>query len=146
MTPPPEDTEVAVLQATLAGEHAALYAYGVLGGRISRTESPTAAALLDAAYEAHRARRSELRGLLTARDVEPEGARAAYRVDARTRVTGALLAVARGVEDRCAAQYVALAAAGVGEVRLWAIDALTDAAVRRLALGGDPQELPGLGT
>ncbi|MBZ9641095.1 DUF4439 domain-containing protein, partial [Streptomyces sp. PSKA30] len=51
-----EDGELRALQAALAAEHAAVYGYGVVGGRIDegrRTEAR-------AAYDAHRARRDAL--------------------------------------------------------------------------------------
>ncbi|WP_446048283.1 DUF4439 domain-containing protein, partial [Streptomyces olivaceus] len=51
-----DDRELDALQAALAAEHAAVYGYGVVGGRIGeerRTEARTA-------YDAHRARRDTL--------------------------------------------------------------------------------------
>ncbi|MZE51831.1 DUF4439 domain-containing protein, partial [Streptomyces sp. SID5770] len=44
-------------QAALAAEHAAVYGYGVVGGRIGAERRAEATA----AYEAHRARREVLR-------------------------------------------------------------------------------------
>ncbi|MGY5106639.1 DUF4439 domain-containing protein, partial [Streptomyces sp. 900105245] len=69
-----DKAEVAALQAALAAEHAAVYGYGVVGGRIGehgRTEAR-------AAYDAHRARRDAL--VREVRDLggEPVAASAAY--------------------------------------------------------------------
>ncbi len=61
-----QDKELRALQAALAAEHAAVYGYGVVGGRIGeqrRTEARTA-------YDAHRARRDAL-----VRDVKDVGVR-----------------------------------------------------------------------
>ncbi|MGV9632289.1 DUF4439 domain-containing protein, partial [Streptomyces sp. NPDC003487] len=49
---------IEALQAALAAEHAAVYGYGVVGGRIGETRRAEARA----AYAAHRARRDALAG------------------------------------------------------------------------------------
>ncbi|MGW1148736.1 DUF4439 domain-containing protein, partial [Streptomyces sp. NPDC002454] len=69
-----EAAELTALRAALAAEHAAVYGYGVVGGRVHedrRDEARTA-------YEAHRARRDEL--VRAVRDLggEPEAAAPAY--------------------------------------------------------------------
>ncbi|NED21451.1 DUF4439 domain-containing protein, partial [Streptomyces sp. SID9913] len=51
-----EDRELRALQAALAAEHAAVYGYGVVGGRIGKERAPQARS----AYDAHRARRDTL--------------------------------------------------------------------------------------
>ena len=50
-------TPLQALQQTLAGEHAAVYVYGVLGGRVSSSEQPDLARRLSSAYAVHRGRR-----------------------------------------------------------------------------------------
>ncbi|NEB22488.1 DUF4439 domain-containing protein, partial [Streptomyces coelicoflavus] len=55
-----EDGRLDAVQAALAAEHAAVYGYGVVGGRIGEERLTEARA----AYDAHRARRDAL-----ARDV-----------------------------------------------------------------------------
>ena len=131
------------LQQTLAAEHAAVFVYGVLGGRVSELSDPTAAGRLDAAYEAHRARRDQLRSVIADLGEEPVAAEAGYRVDVPGRGAEELLRVARLTEDRCAGFYAQLVASSVGGQRRWAITALTDAAVRLLTLGGTPEPYPG---
>lgn len=131
------------LQATLAAEHAAVYVYEVLGGRVSALTDPGTAERLRSAYEAHRARRDHLRAAVADLGEEPVAAAAAYRVDAWTREADELLEVARRTEDRAAGVYAELAARTTGGHRRWAITALTDAAVRRLTFGGSPTSYPG---
>lgn len=134
---------VPALQETLAAEHAAVHVYAVLGGRVSELADPTAAVQLEAAYEAHRARRDQLRSVIADLGKEPVAAAAGYEVDVEGRGTEELLAVARATEDRCAGFYAQLVASSVGGQRRWAITALTDAAVRLLTLGGSPDAYPG---
>ena len=137
-------TPVEALQATLAAEHAAVAVYAVLGGRVSVTDAPEAAVLLRAGYDVHRARRDLLRGQLAAQDQEPAAAAPAYDVPARTRDADRLLAVAARTEERCAEVYAQQVAGTSGDQRRWAVDALRDAAVRLLSLGGAPGPWPGL--
>lgn len=134
---------LAALQQTLAAEHAAVYVYGVLGGRVSSAADPQTAAKLEAAYEVHRARRDQLRSVIADLHKEPVAAAPGYRVDVRSRESAELLRVARLTEDRCAGVYAQLVASSVDGQRRWAIAALTDAAVRLLSLGGSPSTYPG---
>ncbi|MGC3005519.1 DUF4439 domain-containing protein, partial [Streptomyces sp. G35A] len=53
-----KDRHLRALQAALAAEHAAVYGYGVVGGRIGKDRRAEARA----AYDAHRARRDALVG------------------------------------------------------------------------------------
>jgi hypothetical protein len=131
------------LQETLAAEHAAVHVYAVLGGRVSTDTDPITADRLRAAYEAHRARRDQLRSVIADLGKEPVAAAPGYRVDARTRDAARLLAVARTTEERCAAVYAQLVASTSGRQRRWAVEALTDSAVRTLTLGGTADAYPG---
>ena len=72
--------EVEALQTTLAAEHAAVYAFGVLGGRTSRAATPQLFATVSAAYAAHRARRDHLVRELAGQDVDLVAAEPAYDV------------------------------------------------------------------
>ena len=79
MTRPAEDEAPCPLtaaQAALAAEHAAVYGYGVVGGRIGEARRTEARA----AYDAHRARRDAL-----ARTVRDLGGDAGRRRRPRTR-------------------------------------------------------------
>ena len=136
-------TPVEGLQAALAAEHAAVHVLAVLGGRISASAQPDEAAAIRAAYDVHRARRDELRGLLAASGEVPVPAAPAYQVDAHDRDADVLVPVARETEERCAAVYAQVVAATAGADRQWAVEALLDSSVRVLGLGAGPSAYPG---
>ena len=136
--------QVEAMQRTLGAEHAAVQVLAELGGRVSVSASPGAAALIRSAYETHRARRDFLVGDITRRGASPVGAAAAYDVSTKDRSADALLALALRTETRCAEAYADQVARSTGRTRLWAVDALTDSARRALALGGAPSAYPGL--
>lgn len=131
------------LQETLVAEHAAVWVYGVLGGRFPATDHPDGAALLLSAYDVHRGRRDHLRALLASSGATPTPPAPGYRLDADTRAPAALLDAALDVERRCAEVYAQLVASSVGATRRWAADALADCAVRQLGFGGRPHAFPG---
>jgi hypothetical protein len=135
---------LAALQATLAAEHAAVFVYAVLGGRLSTSDDPTAAARIRAAYEAHRGRRDQLRSVIADLGSTPVPAADGYRVAAEDRSVVHLLRVASSTEERCAAVYAQQVASTTGDQRRWAIEALTDSSVRLLDLGGAASPYPGL--
>lgn len=137
-------TPLQALQDTLAAEHAAVYVYAVVGGRLSASAYPTDSRSVDDAYEVHRVRRDELRGVIAGLGHTPVAPAPAYRVPARRRAPGPLLSVARTTEERCAAVYAQLVAASTGARRRWAVEALTDSAVRVLDFGARPSAYPGL--
>ena len=141
-------TPLESLQATLAGEHAAVYVYGVLGGRVSSSEQPGLASQLRAAYSAHRGRRDQLTAMIVGEDAEPVAAQISYRVPGGTGDTqtpAELTAAALELEQRSAAVYADMVASTAGTERRWAIGALLDATVRSLAFGGAPEAFPGIG-
>ena len=137
-------TPLEALQAALAGEHAALYVYGVLGGRISVSEAPTTAAAVRSAYDVHRARRDQLHTMVRELDAEPVAPAVAYDLSGPATTTAEIVVEARGIEERAAAVYAQAVGSTEGAQRRWAIDALTDAAVRTLGFGGVPEAFPGL--
>ena len=137
-------TPLEALQATLAGEHAAVHVFATLGGRVSASEDPSTAARLREGYEAHRARRDELRSWLADLGEQPVAPAAGYDVDDGSRDPERLTATARRAEERCTAVYGQLVASSTGPTRRWAVQAQTDSALRTLALGGTPSAYPGL--
>ena len=137
-------TPLDALQAALAGEHAAIYVYGVLGGRVSVSEAPTITAAVTSAYTTHRARRDQLQLMLRRLGGEPVAAAVAYELEGRADTTQQIAGEARGIETRCAEVYAQAVGSTVGVQRQWAIDAHTDAAVRLLGFGGEPDAFPGL--
>jgi len=140
--------QVSALQQALAAEHAAVYVYGVLGGQTSASSQARLYAAVDAAFTQHRLRRDRLVDLLV--DLLPEGQQpvgpeAGYDLPDQLGTTAAVSSVARGVEAASATAYAAVVAATQGTTRTWAVTALTDAAVRGLGFGSEPEQLPGLG-
>ncbi|MEY7981461.1 DUF4439 domain-containing protein, partial [Streptomyces pilosus] len=85
-----EDGELRALQAALAAEHAAVYGYGVGGGRVGKERRTEARA----AYDAHRARRDAL--VRAVRDTGGAPVAAAAGVPGPVPRDGARAAGARG--------------------------------------------------
>ena len=136
-------TPLEALQQTLAGEHAAVYVYGVLGGRVSMSATPALAADVAAAYTVHRARRDQVTAMIRARDAEPVAAAVSYELPNPADTANRCRAAAAQIEQRCADVYAAMVGSTARANRQWAIDALADAAVRQLAFGATPSAYPG---
>ncbi|WP_296604129.1 DUF4439 domain-containing protein [Nocardioides sp.] len=135
-------SEVEALQDALAAEHAAVYLYGALGGRTSRSATPALAAAIATAYEAHRGRRAQLTTAILDLDAEPVAAEPAYelpRIETPDQVSRAALEIERA----CARTSVYVVANTVADLRRSAIGALNEAAVRELAFRGTPEMFPG---
>lgn len=137
-------SEVQALQDVLAGEHAAVWVYGVLGGQTSRSGNPGLYRDVSAAYRLHRARRDELVRTVREAGETPTPAALGYELPNEVRNPAEIRATARLTEERCAATYVDLVGRTTGRHRAWAIRALVDAATRELDFGGEPSSLPGL--
>ena len=138
-------TPLHALQRTLAGEHASVYVYGVLGGRVSESAEPSLSALLISAYDVHRARRDELNTMVRAKKGDPVAADPSYQLPTPSRTTDQIRAAARITEERSAAVYADAVGSTSRADRRWAIRALRDAAVRQLSFGGHPSSFPGVG-
>ncbi|WP_143737799.1 ferritin-like domain-containing protein [Microbispora sp. GKU 823] len=94
------------LGRALAAEHAAVYAYGVIGGR-------TSGALLrraTAGFDAHRARRDQLRALITQRGGTPAEPGPTYSLPFAVRKPADAVRLAVLVEQRVTTAYLELAA------------------------------------
>lgn len=131
---------LAAVQAALRAEHAAVYGYGVVGGRIRegrRAEAKTA-------YDAHRARRDDLRR--TARDLggTPEESAGAYALPFPVPDSAAAARLAADIEDKIGGAYSDLVRAASGDRRRAAADALREAAVRAVRWRGGSVAFPGL--
>ncbi|MEU4134046.1 DUF4439 domain-containing protein [Streptomyces wuyuanensis] len=131
---------LAAAQAALAAEHAAVYGYGVVGGRVGEARRAEAAA----AYAAHRARRDTLER--TVRDLggKPVAAQAAYTLPFAVPDTAAAVRLAAVLEDRVAGVYSDLVRAARGPQRHDAAVALREAAVRAVRWRGTGVAFPGL--
>ena len=134
---------VAALQRTLAAEHAAVWTYGLLGGRTSQSSAPALYARVADAYAVHRRRRDDLGDALVALGQDPVAAGATYDGPARADTASQIAAAALAVERACGETYAALVAESVGDRRRWAVGALADAAGRELGFGGAPTAFPG---
>ncbi|MGW0120876.1 ferritin-like domain-containing protein [Streptomyces sp. NPDC003327] len=127
-------------QAALAAEHAAVYGYGVVGGRIGTERRAEARA----AHEAHRARRDALRR--TVRDLggSPVVSAAAYRLPFAVDDPAGAVRLAAHLEDRVAGVYSDLVRAAEGPLRGEAAASLREAAVRAVRWRGGDVTFPGL--
>ncbi len=118
---------IAALQAALAAEHAAVWAYGLIAAYLP---AEFAGAVAEAAM-AHRARRDATERLLSDVGVEPVAAEPAYRVPAPVDGTAGALRLAVTAETDAAQTWrSAIERSSVPRVRAAALDALTGAAVR----------------
>ena len=129
------------LQAALAGEHAAVYAYGVVGARLQGRPDERAA---QSGYDAHRQRRSTITRLLVDAGATPTPAAAGYDIGGTVPTATAARALAALVETRAAATYSDVVAAADGAVRQGAALWLADAAVRATTWSGEPPTFPGM--
>mgnify|MGYP006189640977 CR=1 FL=1 len=73
-------TPLEALQSTLAGEHAAVYVYGVLGGRVSASAEPALSTALRAAHDVHRVRRDQVTAMVRAVGEDPVAAAVGYEL------------------------------------------------------------------
>jgi hypothetical protein len=137
-------SELDALQSTLATEHAAVHVLGALGSRTSASATPALYAALTDSYAAHRARRDELARRVRDAGGTPVASEPAYRLPPAVgpeAVTRSALAL----EKTCAEAYAWLVANATGENRRWAVQSLTNAAVRELTFRGSPEIFPGAG-
>jgi len=137
-------TPLEALQATLAGEHAAVYVYRALGGRVPGSTAPVLAAALASAYTTHRGRRDQLIAMVGEAGGDPVAADISYALPNASRTPSQLASGALVTEQRCAEVYAQMVGSTAQADRQWAIEALTDAAVRQLSFGGAPEAFPGV--
>lgn len=131
---------VEAAQAALAAEHAAVYGYGVVGGRVGekrRTEAKEA-------YETHRSRRDALARTVQGLGGKPVVAEAAYALPFPVPDAAAAAKLAAVIEDRVAGVYSDLVRAAEGPLRREAAGALREAAVRAVRWRGSSVAFPGL--
>jgi hypothetical protein len=119
-------TATGALEAALAGEHAAIFAYGTIGVRLDRDRAPAARA----AEAAHRSRRDALLLRLTALGATPPPAQPSYALPFPVSSQSSALRLAVQVEERTAALWRAVLRETTGADRRQALTALTDCAVR----------------
>lgn len=130
-------------QATLAVEHAAIYLYGVLGGRTSGEAQPDLFNALTDAYDAHVAARDALIARVVALGGRPVGSAPAYALPGGIGSPKGVRAAALALERRCAAAYLTQVPATTGDDRRLMVTSVGQAAVRELTFGGAPETFPG---
>lgn len=132
--------ELTGFQAALRAEHAAVYGYGVVGGRIDEDRK----AEVRECYDAHRSRRDALRRTIHSLGGDPEPAEPAYTLPFAVPDSDAAVRLAAQLEDRLAGVYADLVRASEGARRRAAADALREAAVRSVRWKGSGVAFPGL--
>jgi len=131
-------------QAALAAEHAAVYVYGILGGRTSRSDAPGLYDAVRSAYESHRASRDRLQSLIADAGAKPVGPSSSYATPSRIDRPEGIRRAALALERSCAETYAWVVSQTEGEDRSRAINALKDGAVRELTFRGTPETFPGI--
>lgn len=134
------DATLKAAQAALAAEHAAVYGYGVAGGRVAADRRAEATA----AHHAHRARRDALVRTVRGLGGEPVAADPAYALPFAVPGAAEAVRLAAVLEDRVADVYSDLVRAADGPLRRDAADALREAAVRAVRWRGSGVPFPGL--
>jgi hypothetical protein len=98
--------DVTALQTCLAAEHAAVYGYGAVGGRLAGTKATDDIVdRADQAYEWHRSQRDLLDHRLRDLGSDPIAAEPAYALPITPETVGQCERLARYVENRCSAAY-----------------------------------------
>ncbi|MGI5269885.1 ferritin-like domain-containing protein [Nonomuraea sp. CA-218870] len=123
---PADPGDVEKLRKALAAEHAAVFAYGVLGARTSGSLR----ARLTRAFDAHRDRRDELRRLITARGGQPAEPQPSYALPSIPSGGAAAARLAAHVETGLTASYLELVAATDTALRRYAAVAVQEAVIR----------------
>ncbi|GII86417.1 hypothetical protein Ssi03_44070 [Sphaerisporangium siamense] len=130
---------LAALNKALDAEHAAVYAYGVAGARLSGGQRSSARD----GFNAHRARRDQLRGLITARGGTPSESGAVYALPFPVNAAADAVRLAAFIEERVTAAYLELAAVEDAALRRLAALAMQECAVRGYGWNPLIADLPG---
>lgn len=133
-------TVIDAAQAALAAEHAAVYGYGVVGGRVAAARQAEARQ----GYDAHRARRDAMIRTVTDLGAVPVTAAGGYELPFAVGGPAAAVRLAAFLEERVAGAYGDLVRAGIGDIRREAADAMREAAVRAVRWTGGSVAFPGL--
>lgn len=137
-------TPTDALVAALRAEYAAVYLYGLIGGRASRGGKPAELARIDNLYATHRMRRDQLIAFLNTRQMTAPAPAVAYRPPINPVSPSTRTACARQIEIRSETIYTQLVAATTGSERAFAINALASVSTAAVALGQAPGAFPGL--
>jgi uncharacterized protein DUF4439 len=139
-------TTADALAEALSAEHAAIFGYGAVGAHVTNEERTAAMA----ADEAHRQRRDRLVGMIVEVKATPPAAQAAYDLPFAVTDRTSALRLATALEDRTARAWYRALMSTDGDQRRFAVEALTDCAVRatrwRKAAGTQPATVAFPGT
>ncbi len=129
------------LQAALAGEHACIYGYGVVGGNLPDEQVGAAREAL----QIHRSRRTPLAEQIRLRNGEPVAALPAYELPFPVESAGSARELAALLEQRLATIYAdVVALSNLGGVRRLATTALAESAQLTARWTGDITAMPGI--
>ncbi|MET8866920.1 ferritin-like domain-containing protein [Nonomuraea sp. NPDC004580] len=129
------------LGKALAAEHAVLFAYGLLGARTSGRLRDR----MSAAYDAHRARRDQLRSSITSRGGRPVEPEASYQLPFIPSNATLATDLAVRLEAGVTAAYLELAAAQDVKLRRYAALAMQESVTRSYAFRpAQPAAFPGM--
>ncbi|HSS67803.1 MAG TPA: ferritin-like domain-containing protein [Nocardioidaceae bacterium] len=136
--------DVGAQQACLAAEHAAVYVYGVIGGRIAGLRAPAdVVERVDESYEFHRGRRDFLDQAIRDLGADPVAAEPAYALPVTPASLRQCQRLARYVENRCTQTYAYAVSLASPQTRgRLALD-LAATAVRAAAWGARLDAFPG---
>lgn len=132
--------KIAAMQAALAAEQAASYAYGVVGAHLTGSKFKVAAA--DCLM--HERARDSLTTMISALGAQPHPAAVAYRLPIPVTTAAQAIALATILEHQVAAAYLGLVAVPDPALRTFAATRMQDAAVRAVRWSGNSQAFPGL--
>jgi hypothetical protein len=137
---PAAASTVQALQAALAGEHAAIYGYGVAGAYL--TGSMQATATTD--WLAHQVARDRLEAMLRSIGAQPGAAAVAYQLPAPVRDAAEAAMLAAVLEDRMATAYLGLVALSSTAIREYGARQVQACALRAAAWRGTTVAFPGM--
>jgi hypothetical protein len=143
---PLEPATLESVQTVLAGEHAAVFGYGLAAGRLRGDRLDLARRLLDA----HRAKRDRLAAIVVDAGATPVASAAAYDVEPDPTNAAQASSALAGIEDRLTALYADLVGAtsvttpSAAAVRSVAVTGVQESASRRLDWSGEVAVFPGL--
>ncbi|MER5424145.1 ferritin-like domain-containing protein [Streptosporangium roseum] len=128
------------LDTALAAEHAAVYAYGVIGAR----STGNLRAVATDAFDAHRAHRDRLRTLIISRGGTPVEPNASYELPVTPSTSAQAVELAVLVERGVTSAYLELTASGDPALRKMAALAMQECVVRAYGLRPEIEAFPGM--
>jgi hypothetical protein len=132
--------KIAAMQAALAAEQAASYAYGVIGAHLTGSKFKAAAA--DCLM--HERARDSLTQMIATLGAQPHAAAVAYRLPIPVSTAAQAISLAAILEREVAAAYLGLVAVPGPALRAFAAARMQDAAIRAVRWSGSSQAFPGL--